>query len=270
MLTPRPCRTVQRYLIDAADKWLASVDWKTRSGRPDLAVHARSYWESRVCSDAYNFCAHKVDLQLRSLLGHSTVFKAHKEVASVMCFVTPDAINLVLNRSELAELTITNCSHPGRACRPWFLASDHQSANVVEELAADYGAVSFDYKAAKASGLIQRPGGYPRGKAHDTPWEWVIGQLEASYIDIYLLTRGEAFIGNVYSTFSSTVCKMRPRGAPSNVCEVLTTGARDKFIESLFHSGLPSGWHQPWDGDTALAKSIAHRAERKRGGGKCE
>jgi hypothetical protein len=106
-------------------------------------------------------------------------------------------------------------------CMKWFLGSDGQTNGIVETLAGEYGAVTFNVAEARKSGLLRPPaagsgllvppeGGYREGQVHRQHWRGHIERLEAAYLDIYLLTFGEVFVGNVYSTFSSTVCKMRP------------------------------------------------------------
>lgn len=261
-----------KHIVEAADKWLASVEWGTSSGKPALAVHSRSFWEGRKCTDAYQFCAGKVKSTFR-LLG---VHVQHPEVAAVMCFATPEAINLVLERSNLTNVRVENCTiaSPSKPCMPWFLGADGQTNGIIESLATEYGAKMFDVRKARQSGLLRPPqagsgllvppeGGYRKGKIHNQNWQSYIERLESSYIDLYLLSRGEVFIGNVYSTFSSSVCKMRPDGAPSNTCRFLTTHKPDEFISSLNRDGLPVGWHLPWIGEGFMVKRIVELAYQK-------
>jgi len=256
-----------KYLVDAADKWLASIDWGTPNALPNLAVHSRSFWEGRRCSNAYDLCAGKVQKQLHALMPQKTPL--HHEVASAMCFVTPPALNLVLERSGEPELAVKNCSSlPNSECRPWLLAADGQTAGIIEGMAKEHGAHMFDIEAARARGDLDRT--YRDGAVKEQhSWKHLIQRLEGAYIDIYLLTKGRMFIGNVFSTFSSTVCKMRPKEAPSNVCQILTTGKADPFMESLRVHGLPSGWHLPWEGDSPMARRIVSLADTKDVGNKC-
>lgn len=253
------------YLVKAADKWLASIDWKTSSGLPAMSVHSRSFWESRRCSNAYEFCSGKVRHQLNHLMKPKSPI--HSEVASTMCFVTPNVVNLVLKRSRLSSSAIVNCSNNDVQCRPWFLASDGQSANIIEDMATEYGAYIFDLKTARLRGDLDRL--YRSGKVHGVPWRTEIQRLEGPYLDIYLLTKGKIFLGNVYSTFSSTVCKMRTPGEPSNVCQLLTTHKLDPFVQSLLTEGLPKGWNLPWIGTSDKTRRIIAQANTKRGGIKC-
>jgi hypothetical protein len=254
------------YLVEAADTWLKSVDWGTPSGRPHLTVHSRSFWEGRRCSDAYQFCSGKVTRELKKRLVTPPSTTIHSDVAGVMCFANPSAINLVLDRSELAAHTIVNCSDTTAGpCRPWFLASDSQTAGMIEGQAKAYGAHQFSTDAVKLSRTE-----YRKDKIHKRPWKWIIHGLESSYLDLYLLSQGEVFLGNVFSTFSSSVCKMRAINAPSNVCKLLTQSKPDSFLESLKTQGLPTGWHLPWKGSTPEADAVRAQADTKRPYIKCE
>eukprot|EP00038_Savillea_parva_P025178 m.46544 g.46544 ORF g.46544 m.46544 type:complete len:896 (-) comp6779_c0_seq1:129-2816(-) len=250
------------YLTHAADSWLQSIDWKTASHKPHLAVHSRSFWESKRCGGAYKFCTDKVKTELsRRTLGGPNI--AHPEVASVMCFTTPQAINLVLERSALdKEHRLVKCQS-GTVCRPWLLASDGQTAGIIEEFATDYGAKQFS-----RHGYLHRSE-YREGKVNTMTWKDLIQRLENSYLDLYLLSQGDVFLGNVYSTFSSSACKMREPGEPSNVCRLLTSGKPDTFIASLEKQGLPSGWKLPWEGNSDDARKVVAAANKKKGGIPC-
>ena len=171
-----------------------------QSGRPTLTVHSRVFWEGPSCAPAVNTCRENFARDVNAIfrragvklsssssssssssdanakVRHSAVPAApNHEIASVACFLTPDAINLVLDRSGHSSIArITNCSsspnHHGakpsqvessqakasQQCRPWLLGSDGQTMGIIESMAAAYGAKQFKITDARAKGLLNR------------------------------------------------------------------------------------------------------------------
>lgn len=101
-----------------------------QSGRPTLTVHSRVFWEGPSCAPAVNTCRENFARDVNAIFRragvkpsssntnantkHSAVpTPLNHEIASVACFLTPDAINLVLDRSGHSSIArITNCSSP--------------------------------------------------------------------------------------------------------------------------------------------------------------
>ena len=77
----------------------------------------------------------------------------------------------------------------------------------------------------------------------------IIRNLEASFADLYLLSRADFFSGNIYSTFTGTVCKVRGAAVvrQSNTCRTLTDLGNDVFFANAEKRGLPEGWTQHWE-----------------------
>lgn len=237
------------YIREAVDHFLSTIDWGTASGMPALTVHSRIFWENRHCKYGHAFCQMKVRQQLNK---DAKLIKDKAKVAAVaeqMCYPTPKNLNLVLDMSEVNDHEITKDCGMGKGCKPWLLTSDSESGGNLEALDRGYNARIFDinqYRVDKHGGkpMVNRTRPYAEGsRGH------IIRNLEASFADLYLLSRGDYFAGNVYSTFTATVCKVRGADVvgQSNTCRTLTDRGNDVFFVNAEKHGLPEGWTQHWE-----------------------
>lgn len=191
----------------------------------------------------------KVGKQLRE---DGKLIKNHAKVQSVaqqMCYPTPKNLNLVIGMSDLKDRNITKGCGVGKSCLPWLLTTDRESGNNLETLDLQYNAKIFDinqYRVDKHGGkpMIGRKTPYGDGlRGH------VTRGLESSFADLYLLSKAHHFLGNVYSTFTATVCKVRgaDRVGDSNCCRTLTNRGNDVFFQNAEKRGLPANWKQHWE-----------------------
>eukprot|EP00040_Diaphanoeca_grandis_P007021 m.39431 g.39431 ORF g.39431 m.39431 type:complete len:558 (-) comp18197_c0_seq1:120-1793(-) len=238
------------YLKAAADDFLKSIDWGTASGLPRMAVHSRIFWEGRHCKYGFEFCTSKVSTEMhrQPALAKLSNFQASAAVAHQMCYPTPKNLNLVLKNAGFNNLSVSECDL-GEKCQPWLLATDTESGGNLEFLDKKHGAKVFDinqYRKNKNANefVTGRTQTYGEGlRSH------VVRTMESSFADLYLLSRSEIFLGNVYSTFTATVCKARNKEQihNSNCCSTLTGGVADKFFTTAAETGLPDGWKQHWN-----------------------
>ena len=220
-------------IVSAAEAWMQKQDWGTTSGAPALTVHSRSFWEGVSGCKALAMCQtwHKEGLVRRKLYFTLPGTHAlHHETAALMCYPTPAAINVVLRRSGI-NTTLTNCSNNSDSCHPWFLASDGSTDGAIERVAVEFGARLYAHNPHHSMLALSHK---IRGHLVSN----MVDKLVPKYVDLYILSKGDVFLGNIMSTFSANVCKMRPPDASSNICGAYV-GTPGLFLHSLVTHSLP-------------------------------
>eukprot|EP00040_Diaphanoeca_grandis_P024574 m.135270 g.135270 ORF g.135270 m.135270 type:complete len:544 (+) comp29785_c0_seq1:190-1821(+) len=238
-----------KYITSAADHFLKSIDWMTTSGLPRIAVHSRIFWEGRRCDYGFKFCSDKVMAEMHRQTATKSLsnVKNAGDVARQMCYPTPTNLKLILNHAGFSDISIKPNCGLGDKCQPWLLTSDSESGGILETMNRDHGARIFninDYRESKNPSLPLKGS----NTIDDSKRFAELRKLESSFADLYLLSQSEILLGNVYSTFTATVCKARgrTRANDSNVCGTLTGGPIDHFFTSAEAVGLPSTWKQHW------------------------